>query len=181
MNCVFFSLYLNSVRHLVLNVKKKKLHFNYVNEQNVLQQHQKFGRNSLCKLLLWVQAFRSLLTPSTAQERSVPLAFTDTALAAKSLWEMQQNLNCFLEGCGALLTSAAPLVVLLAGATMLGRGPGVCCAPDRPRCADKTAMRSWPRPSEFTLVPRDPKELMAAVSIHVFTQGRGLNFFPDDL
>lgn len=130
MNCVFFSLYLNSVRHLVLNVKKKKLHFNYVNEQNVLQQHQKFGRNSLCKLLLWVQAFRSLLTPSTAQERSVPLAFTDTALAAKSLWEMQQNLNCFLEGCGALLTSAAPLVVLLAGATMLGRGPGVYCAPD---------------------------------------------------
>lgn len=181
MNCVFFSLYLNSVRHLVLNVKKKKLHFNYVNEQNVLQQHQKFGRNSLCKLLLWVQAFRSLLTPSTAQERSVPLAFTDTALAAKSLWEMQQNLNCFLEGCGALLTSAAPLVVLLAGATMLGRGPGVCCAPDRPRCADKTAMRSWPRPSEFALVPRDPKELMAAVSIHVLTQGRGLNFFPDDL
>lgn len=173
MNCVFFSLYLNSVRHLVLNVKKKKLHFNYVNEQNVLQQHQKFGRNSLCKLLLWVQAFRSLLTPSTAQERSVPLAFTDTALAAKSLWEMQQNLNCFLEGCGALLTSAAPLVVLLAGATMLGRGPGVCCAPDRPRCADKTAMRSWPRPSEFALVPRDPKELMAAVSIHIFTQGRG--------
>lgn len=181
MNCVFFSLYLNSVRHLVLNVKKKKLHFNYVNEQNVLQQHQKFGRNSLCKLLLWVQAFRSLLTPSTAQEQSVPLAFTDTALAAKSLWEMQQNLNCFLEGCGALLTSAAPLVVLLAGATMLGRGPGVCCAPDRPRCADKTAMRSWPQPSEFALVPRDPKELMAAVSIHVLTQGRGLNFFPDDL
>lgn len=50
---------------------------------------------------------------------------------------MQQNLNCFLEGCGAPLISAAPLV-LLAGTTVLVRRPRVCCAPDWSCCADKT-------------------------------------------